>query len=381
MKKNVVVYETIVDVSEEDWNRCSGKSTPYVLHSHFLALEKAGVIGQNSGINPRYVVISDESKNVIAVAAAFLKFNSEGELGVDIGLPIAHERLAGSYYPKLVVETPFVPIQGPRLMISPGQPKELRGYLLEALELIGIKEGAKSVQVIYGQKQDFDACIDFGFTQFDSMTFEWQRESIPNFATWTSSMHKKGRARVSNEYLKPKKNGLDIRTLPGSSLSANFSDWFTKHYLLVYERYSTKPWLNEDYFNEILIKMRNSLEFIMISRQGKCVGGILCFVSGNALYAHHWINLTGEREILFPAMFHAIESAIIRDMDFVNFQPLGDHKPLRGIRAMKVNHAMRFFTPKFNDLADGVSHARSCSVNREMNRANSLLPYKKMMDQ
>ena len=148
----VSVHTAMADIPPEEWNRCAGPDNPYVWHSHLLALEESGIVSPENGFHPRHIVLRDRDGKVVATAPAYLKDHSEGELGVDLGLAMAHNRAAGPYYPKLQVEVPMTPITGPRLLISKDvNEAETRQSLLAALRQQAEKESASSVQITSAQ--------------------------------------------------------------------------------------------------------------------------------------------------------------------------------------------------------------------------------------
>lgn len=375
METRATIYDRISEISPADWDCCAGRTVPYVLHRHFLALENANLIGSSRGFRPRYIVLRDGTNKVIGVAASFIKFNSSGELGADFGLPLAHERLASPYYPKLVIETPFVPVEGPRLMVNSDQPREARLLLLKALMRIAKEEGAVSVQLLYGEPDDINACEELGFQSTKSITFGWIRGHVKNFEEWIATMHRRGRKRIYEEYTKPLSDGLLIQVVPGPALPSHFANWFFARYMELFARHATEPWLNIEYFKEILVTMRQNVDFIAMKRSDVLVGGGLCFVSQNKLFAHHWVSHTAGKNDIFACFYHVIKTAFDHGLDSIDFQPIGKHKSLRGIHAVPARHAMFFLVPEFGEVAGAIFSARALRVQRDIDYMNKMLPF------
>ena len=89
-------HATMATIPAADWDGCAGGEDPLLWHRHLLALETTGVATAATGFVPRPVVLQDDHGRIVAAAPAWLKSHSTAELGVDLGLAMAHERLWGA---------------------------------------------------------------------------------------------------------------------------------------------------------------------------------------------------------------------------------------------------------------------------------------------
>ncbi|CAN0589260.1 unnamed protein product, partial [Ectocarpus sp. 12 AP-2014] len=214
-------HSRISDVCAASWRALIGPDQPYLDPRHFSILEYSGLIGETAETVPHYVTLTDSDGNLCGAAPVFLKTHSNGELGIDWGLPMAHERAVGSYFPKLTLEVPLTPWLGPRLLVGDAENADaLRFALLQAVERLALKTGAKSVQMLFGTKQDQTAATKLGYTSTETITFTWRSRGEPSFEEFKSSLSKKGRHRLRDEYEKIVDDGLVIKCIDGPDITS-----------------------------------------------------------------------------------------------------------------------------------------------------------------
>ena len=131
------------------------RDNPFVSHECLLALEESRCIGGRSGWSPAYLMVEDETGQILAAAPSFLKSHSQGEYVFDHGWADAYERAGGRYYPKLQVAAPFTPATGPRLLVADTpRADEARAALIAGLEALRAQTQSSSVHVTFAQEPD-----------------------------------------------------------------------------------------------------------------------------------------------------------------------------------------------------------------------------------
>lgn len=355
-------HESISEIAPAVWNALTGADQPYVSHAHFRALEQSGLVSPDTGFRPRYLLASTPDGQPVAAAPAFLKTSSTGELGVDLGLPLAHQRSGGDYFPKLQVEVPFTPTSGPRLMVDgAARPEEARRTLLRALDAIAARDGASSVQVGYHSTADQQALTDHGYLATDTTTFVCRADGHSSFESWVASMHGKGRRRVREEFDTIKASGVTFRTIRAADWPDDVAASIFRSYTTTYALHNTDTWLNRRYFEEVFTTMPDDIELHSAYDGNTWVGGFLCYVSSRTLYVQHWLQDVPRRDLFFALMYRTISDAINRGLTSMDFGPLGAHKPYRGAGPNAVCHAMLFRDPDFHILATSVLAKRSAA--------------------
>jgi hypothetical protein len=359
------VHDRIADVPAADWNACAGDASPYVRHAHLLALEESGVAAPPTGFTPRHVVLRDAGGTVVAAAPAWLKTHSNGELGVDLGLALAHARAVGPYYPKLQVEVPMTPIAGPRLLVRPGvDASAARAALLAALRDEAERCGAASLQIAYMAPADRAATAAFGMTASEGNVYVWHAGSTTSFEGLLDRMRSRPRKMIRRERRLVAAYGLAYRRIEGKALDAGWAARFHALYATTFARRGQEPWLNPDYFRRLFRDMPDALELLAAFDGETCVAGLLFVRGRDVLHGQHW-GQSGERELLHFELgsYRAIERALELGVACLDLGSTGLHKAPRGIGIEATHHAAWFRARAFREIAQaGLAHKRAAAA-------------------
>src|ERR671911_379203 len=107
------------------WNALALAGDPFVRHEFLLALERAGCVGAAAGWAPNHLIVED-GERLLAALPLYRKSHSWGEFVFDWSWARAYDQAGLRYYPKLVSMPPFTPATGPRLLIAPDAPSDLK---------------------------------------------------------------------------------------------------------------------------------------------------------------------------------------------------------------------------------------------------------------
>ncbi|WP_288900431.1 GNAT family N-acetyltransferase [uncultured Sneathiella sp.] len=374
----VSVHTNIADISPEDWDRCAGMDNPYVRHCHLLALEESGIASPENGFHPRHILMRDRKNKAVAAAPAYLKDHSEGELGIDLGLALAHSRVAGSYYPKLQVEVPMTPISGPRLLVHAAVDEdEARGALLVALRQQAKKDGASSVQVTYMTAPEWEATDAAGFLKTEGNAYIWRNSGNESFEDVLASMHKRGRVKVRRERKKVASEGLTYKQFTGANITAELVAPFYDLYAATYHRNETELWHNRAYFEHIFRSMPEALDITFAYQGGDPIAMQLSFLGEDMLFAQHWGQSADIRFLLFElGTYQTIESAIRLGIPAINFGTTGQYKAERGIGMEPAYHSLWFRSEDFREISEMGLKRKRAAAEKERAIETSRLPYK-----
>ncbi len=371
------VKNSIDDICEDGWRACIGSDQPYLDPRHLRVLEKSGMVGEEAGILPQYLSLNDAGGALTAAVPVFLKTHSRGELGVDWGLPLAHERVAGPYYPKLMVEVPLTPWPGSRLLIADGQDYDVvRRTLFAGLDILAKTTGARSVQITYASLDDQTAAVDHGYLPAETTTFTWQSRGEQDFEEFKAAMSKRGRYRLRSEYENRVADGLVIKRLDGSELTSDLVSEIYQQYCGVFEQHNHAEWLNRDYFDQLISTMPDALEFLAVWEDDHPIAGLLCFRGSKTISAQHWVSKERQQGHLFALMFHSYRDAIQRGYKAVDYGTIGAHKPYRAALPKTLYHALKFADAPFHSMAETVLKKRTQANDVEFEKLAERSPYK-----
>nr|WP_254368233.1 peptidogalycan biosysnthesis protein [Paracoccus sp. Z118] len=351
-------------IPASDWDCCGTAGHPLLQHRHLRILEECGLAAPEAGFTPHHLILREAGGAtggaVIGAAPAWLKTNSAGELGVDLGLPLAHERAAGPYYPKLQVEVPMVPNPGPRLLVRPGaDAPRVRAALLTALREAARRAGASSVQIAYMTGADQRAAVAAGFVPAEGNVFVWRDRGKADFTEFAGAMTQNGRTRVRKERQRAAALGLRFDRLTGPRITPDLAPRMFAFYRATYDRYGTTPALNLAYFEAAFREMADVIH-LSVALQGEEWAAALMSVAGAPrLHAQYWGLAAPQEGLLFEMYYREMEYALTRRLEEIDFGGTGHHKTLRGIGIEPTCHALWFRDETFTPLA-----ARACARRR-----------------
>lgn len=348
------VHETIDIIPAGDWDLCAGPDDPLCAHAHLLALEQSGIAAPLNGFEPSHVVLRDGAGAVVAVAPAYLKAHSQGELGVDLGLGMAHQRAVGSYYPKLQVEVPLTPFAGKRLLVRPGLDRAAAvAALVAALKEVVVARGASSLQIMHMDKDDDCACLaGEGFTVTQTNTYLWRAGPDRSFHDMLARMKTNGRSEIRRQRRRLAPLGLSFRHYRGQDIAPDMVAPFFERYRDNFARHGTPIWLNEDYFRRVLETMPDRVELSVSRDSAGWVGAVLSIVAAQRGYTLYWGQSAGIGFLHFEQVFYrGIERAFVIGLETLDFGPTGAHKAERGLGIEPVHHALWFRNPAFAEIA------------------------------
>jgi uncharacterized protein len=377
-KWRAVCHTSINDIPEADWNICAGTKDPFVRHQHLLALEESGVVSPDTGYIPRHVSLWDNNGNIVAAAPAYLKTHSQGELGIDIGLAMAHERSVGPYYPKLQVEVPFTPISGSRLLVRPGiEGMAARAELTKILMKQAAECQASSVQVSYFSDDDNTFFKQSEFIATEGNAYVLKTDGVSSFDDFLGKMRSSKRSKILKERCKVGAIGLEFITFSGKEISPGMALKFFELYKATFDRNATSPWLNSKYFEMIFKNMQDSLEITVARKDEKWLAAQLDIITSDIRFAQHWGHAGCIRFLHFEmGIYQTIEQSISAKQNTINFGTTGLHKSERGIALEPTYHAMWFVEPGFNEISELSLARKSESALQERLKEAVRLPFK-----
>ncbi len=357
-------HETIDAIAAADWDACAGGGSAYISHAHLRALEHSAIAAPANGFTPRHLTLRDAAGTVIAVAPAYLKTHSRGELGVDLGLAMAHQRAAGPYYPKLQVEVPMTPIAGPRLLVRPGgDGATARAALLAALQAEAGRCDAASLQLAYLSHEDRAAAAAAGLLASEGNVYVWRPRGLSSMAALLAGMSSHRRTMIRRERREVAAYGLATRRIAGAELDAAWAERFFALYARTFARHNHEIWLNVDYFRRLFRDLGDAVEILAAFDGGTCVAAALLVRSPATLYVQHW-GQSGEHRFLHfeLALYRSMERALELGFEALDCGTTGRHKAPRGIGIEATHHAAWFRAPAFAAAAaSGLAHKRAAA--------------------
>ena len=310
------------------------RDNPFVSHEFLLALEESRCIGGRSGWSPAYLMVENETGQILAAAPSFLKSHSQGEYVFDHGWADAYERAGGRYYPKLQVAAPFTPATGPRLLVADTpRADEARAALIAGLEALRAQTQSSSVHVTFAQEPDIAALKQAGYLERNDLQFHWLNEGFGSYDDFLATLASRKRKALKRERREALSAGITVEALSGRELTEAVWDDFYGFYQDTGSRKWGRPYLNREFFSRVGAAMGERIVLMMARRAGRYIAGAINFRGANTLYGRNWGCIEDHPFLHFEVCYHqAIDYAIAHGLSRVEAGAQGEHKLARGYR-------------------------------------------------
>lgn len=325
-------HEAIAELPGADWNRLVGDDSPFLRHEFLAAMEEHGCVGETMGWVPRHLALRDASGRLVAAAPCYLKFNSYGEFVFDWSWADAYRRHGLSYYPKLVVASPYTPATGPRLLTgdSPDRATYARALIQGAIQ---VAEGARvsSLHWLFTAADEQALLEQAGLLRRVGCQFHWHNQGYASFDELLGRFTSEKRKKVKRERRRVTDAGVRIRRVRGDQVSE--AEWVSFHrlYCETFDKRGGIPTLSLPFFQSIGERMGESLLLVLAEYGEEIVAAAFNLIGAHSLYGRHWGCFRDFHSLHFEACYYqgldyCIEHGLAR------FEPgaQGEHKISRG---------------------------------------------------
>jgi predicted N-acyltransferase len=327
------VHPSIRGIAEQAWDGLLGADGPPFLRWAFLdALEETGCVGGDTGWLPHHLAFEEDGE-LVAVAPAYLKDNSEGEFVFDFQWAGLAHRLGVPYYPKLVVAVPFTPATGARLLVrDEAERPRLLAALAEALRVVVAEHPLSSAHVLFPTEPEAHALAGAGLVPRYGIQFHWHNAGYSSFDDFLARFDAKRRHQIRREMREMDKLGITIETLSGRDLDGAMIDVMFELYLATIAKFSWgRQYLCRAFFETLVARMPDAVEMVVAREGSEIIAGALNYRSATTLYGRYW-GARVERPFLHfnVCYYHSIERCI--RLGIRTFEPGagGEHKLVRG---------------------------------------------------
>jgi len=241
---------------------------PFLTHNWLKALTDHGCAAPDTGWQPLYLTLEDPDGRLWAACPLYLKAHSYGEYVFDWSWADAHHRHGYAYYPKGVVAVPFTPAPGSRLL---ARNDAARQALIRTLLDTCRTSGLSSLHLLFGSKEDLDACGEAGLMPRHTVQFHWDnRRPRPyaDFDDFLAALNQDKRKKIRQERRKVREAGVTLRPLLGHEIQASDWDFFYHCYERTYLEHGNPPYLSRAFFSDIAREQAQHWLLFLAERQG-----------------------------------------------------------------------------------------------------------------
>ncbi|KAA3628528.1 MAG: N-acetyltransferase [Proteobacteria bacterium] len=344
MALQIKQHSTITELPAQQWARLLTHDNPFVSHAFLAALEHNGCVGAALGWQPCFLGAWEDGV-LFGAVPMYLKENSYGEFVFDWSWADAYRHFGNSYYPKLVVASPYTPATGPRLLLAEDAPATLGRQLIDAAIAEARGRGLSSLHWLFPAQDELPLLESAGMLRRVGVQYHWLNPGYRDFQDYLDALTAAKRKMIRRERRKVAEQGVEIERRFGNELSD--SEWRVVYalYAEIYQRKWGFPTLNETFFREVGETMGDQVLVVLAYHDRRCVAGAIDFVGGGVLYGRHWGCFGNYDSLHFELCYYqGIELAIERGLQ--RFEPgaQGEHKISRG------------FLPQFTWSAHWLAH-------------------------
>ena len=340
-------HRSIRELDAAQWDALLAPDyVPFLSWTFLEAMEKTGCVRPEVGWLPQHLSLR-RGGELVAVAPAYVKGNSEGEFVFDHSWAnYCQQHLGVDYFPKLIVAAPFTPATGPRLLHSPTFPAvEAYRTFAKGLEALTEGSGLSSSHVLFITDAAAAELEGAGFLRRHGVQFHWRNAGYTCFDDFLARFSSKRRHAIRRERREIDESGMELLTLAGDELgSANIDHLYEFYTSTVDKHFYGRRYLNRDFFHEICARMPKQILAVLAREKGakKPIAGAFNLVSDRALFGRYW-GARQERPFLhFNVCYYAgIDACIERKLECFEPGAGGEHKHARGFEST-LTHSAHF---------------------------------------
>lgn len=376
MEFNHRIISSLREVNANSWNALAGNHFPFLSHQFLLALEQTGCIGESSGWIPNHLILENSHGDLIAAAPQYIKYNSFGEFVFDWSWADAYERSGLSYYPKLVVASPFTPATGPRLLVASQTSPLLKQNLLDQLIIHAIASNVSSLHFLYPTdwqtlQKSSQLIKRFGYE------FHWKNQQYDNFDGFLADLKSKRRKQIKKERRIVRETGIKILQVPGNEATEEQIQAFYNLYCHTFLRYGNPPALSLEFFYTIANTMGKAILLILASRGNRIIAASFFLRGSNSLYGRYWGTFENVPYLHFELCYYQGHDYCISHQ-IQHFEPgaQGEHKISRGFLPTETSSYHWIAHPGFKQAISQHVRQEAKNIRAYMNELVQHSPYR-----
>ncbi|NJD33118.1 MAG: N-acetyltransferase [Gammaproteobacteria bacterium] len=381
MDAQAEIVERIADVRAEDWDALGPGAHPFTRHAFLAALESSGCVGGETGWYPRHLLVRGAGGELLAAVPQYLKGHSWGEFIFDWSWAQSYARAGLEYYPKLLSAIPFTPVTGPRLLVVPGAPAELRAALARLLLETAREGNLSGAHVNFTTEEDQAALERAGFLRRHDCRFQWRNAGYRDFDDFLDRFRSEKRKKARRERRRVQEAGVTFRTLQGADIDAGLWHTIFGFSERTFLRHGNAHYLSADFLALVSRRLPGVVMVKLAERAGVPVAAAIFFQDADWLYGRYWGAAEHVDCLHFEACYYqGIEYCI--DHRLAGFDPgtQGEHKLARGFEPTLTRSAHWLAHPGFAAAIGRFLERERSAVDEYIAAAAEHLPFQRGAD-
>jgi predicted N-acyltransferase len=340
---SVAMVFGISGVDPLEWDACAVGKGPFLKHAYLSALEEGGVAGPDNGWRPAHLILREASGRLVGAAPLYLRDRSTDEFWPDQAWVDGFLASRGRYFPKLVMDVPYTPVTGARLLLREGAPSGVAEAMIGAMRSLAHKHGLSSIHVGFPDEEDRARFEGAGWLTRHGIDYEWRNEGYRDFTDFTAGLTSRRRGTLLWERRKVAASGVRFRDVPGSQVREADVAVFLDLLADLHARKGRRQALTMDFVLRLCAAFGDAVTLTFAESGGVATGTLMTVEGDDCLYVRNWGAKEETRFVHFETCYYrTIERAIAHGLGHVNGGRGGPHKLERGFLP-KLVHACHWF--------------------------------------
>lgn len=340
---SVAMVFGISGVDPLEWDACAAGKGPFLRHAYLSAVEDGGLAAPEHGWRPAHMIARDVCGRMVGAAPLYLRDRSRDEFWPDQTWIDGFHASGGRYFPKLVMEVPYTPVTGARIMLREGAPSGVADALTGAMRSLAHKHGLSSIHVSFPDERDRARFEAAGWLTRHALDYEWRNEGYGDFTDFTAALSSRRRSVMLWERRKIVESGVHIRDVPGSQVGEADVAVFLDLLANLHNRRGRRQALTMDFVLRLCAAFGDAVTLTFAESGGIAIGALLTMEGDDCLYVRNWGAREGAQLVHFEICYYrTIERAIARGLNRIDGGRGGPHKLARGFLP-KLSHACHWF--------------------------------------
>ena len=332
METNFKIYieDSITNIKPSEWDNCNHKGNIFLSYNFLKLLEDSNSVNIKNGWKPIYFCLKIDS-NIIAVVPSFIKSHSQGEFVFDHAWAQAYQSFGLSYYPKLLIASPFSPVTGNRVLMNPKGNEIIKEKLFDYIKDFCIENTISSIHVNFFDQNELDFFKNQKFLIRYGEQFHFLNNKYSDFEDFLDTLSYKNRKRIKKERSSIKENNINIEVIKKDNLNKSLCEKMYQFYISTIKKKWSYNYLSKEFFLKLPLYLNNESILILAKKNKDILAGALNFLSNNILYGRYWGSNVNIKNLHFEVCYYqAMEIAIKNKYQKVEAGAQGAHKIKRG---------------------------------------------------
>ncbi len=353
-------------IKKEVWEKNCPDNNPFLKYEFFHALFTSGSIGRETGWEAQF--LHDEG-----ILINFLKSHSYGEYIFDWSWAEAYGRHRLPYYPKLTSMIPFTPVTTHHFLMKKFDPTVADNMLKNAVRVFKDSPNSSS-HYLFLPPEEVPIFLQNDFKIRHSLQYHFYNEDYLDFDQFLSRLKTKKAKNIRSERIF---KDILIRQYTGDELQEHHADLMYEFYISTIENKNSYDYLNQAFFRLVFQTMRDSILFVLATKDEKPIAGSLFFYDKAKLYGRYWGAREQVDNLHFELCYYqGIDFCLKHKIPVFEAGAQGEHKISRGFRPVTIYSAHQIKHEGFKEAIEQFIDTEKEHVELRKKELTQLLPFR-----